>query len=176
MRHSPQWLEVYEHHTAITCRFYNHFKLKHVRIVRTPFLMRHIFLKGAACCKENDLVFKNLTDTFNQIGLSLHSMPPWLFDYILCVQYLISNKEVYKWLSYVDAIICIFCVYIFNFSIQFIWLNAIYIIPNFVTPYCYSTVPLVKHCVITNGPIYGFSYLYAVCLVRLMLSLTLYLW
>ena len=47
-------------------------------------------------------------------------------------------------------------------------LNVIY-----VPPFCNFTIPLVKHCALTNGPIYGISYLYAVCLVSMMLSPTL---
>ena len=43
----------------------------------------------------------------------------------------------------------------------------------FVAQFFNFTVPLVKHYVITNGPIYGVSYLYAVCLVRITLSTTL---
>ena len=35
------------------------------------------------------------------------------------------------------------------------------------------TVPLVKHCVITKGNLYGVSYLYAVCLLSMTLSRTL---
>ena len=32
-----------------------------------------------------------------------------------------------------------------------------------VALYCNFTVPLVKHCFVTKGPLYGVSYLYAVC-------------
>ena len=31
-----------------------------------------------------------------------------------------------------------------------------------IIPDCKFTVPLLKHCVIVNGPAYGISYLYAV--------------
>ena len=31
----------------------------------------------------------------------------------------------------------------------------------FVTPHCNVTVPLVQHCVITSGTLYGVSYLHA---------------
>ena len=40
-------------------------------------------------------------------------------------------------------------------------------------PYCIFTVPLVKHCVIKNGPVYGVSYLYAACLLIMTSSPTL---
>ena len=43
----------------------------------------------------------------------------------------------------------------------------------YVAPYFNVTVPLVKHCVITKGPLYGVSYLYAVWLVSMNLSRTL---
>ena len=43
----------------------------------------------------------------------------------------------------------------------------------FVAPHCNYTAPLVQHCVITNGPIYGVSYFNAVCLVSMTLSPTL---
>ena len=42
-----------------------------------------------------------------------------------------------------------------------------------VAQFCNFTVPLVKHSVITNGPVYGVLYFYAVCLVIMMLSPTL---
>ena len=42
-----------------------------------------------------------------------------------------------------------------------------------VAPYFKITVILVKHCVITKGPLYGVSNLCAVWLVRMNLSLTL---
>ena len=43
-----------------------------------------------------------------------------------------------------------------------------------VAPYCKFTVPLVKHCVIKKGPLYGLSFLYAVRLVIMTLSPTLW--
>ena len=44
----------------------------------------------------------------------------------------------------------------------------------YFAPYCKFTAPSTKHCVITKGPLYGVSYLYAVWLVIMNLSLTLY--
>ena len=43
----------------------------------------------------------------------------------------------------------------------------------FFATYCNSTVLLVEHCVIANGPVYGGSYFYAVWLVRITLFPTL---
>ena len=43
----------------------------------------------------------------------------------------------------------------------------------FIAQFFNITVPLAKHYVITNGPIYGVSYLYAVYLVSMTLSPTL---
>ena len=40
----------------------------------------------------------------------------------------------------------------------------------YVTPICNEIVTLVKHRVITNGPVYGVSYLFAVCLVSMTSS------
>ena len=40
----------------------------------------------------------------------------------------------------------------------FIWLNPTYIIPNFVGTQCKFTALLVKHWVITNGPLYEVSF------------------
>ena len=37
-----------------------------------------------------------------------------------------------------------------------------------VAPHCNFTMPLVKYCVITNGPLYGVLYLHAVWLVSMM--------
>ena len=42
-----------------------------------------------------------------------------------------------------------------------------------VAPYCKFTLPLLKHCVITKGLLYGVSYLYAAWLVIINLSPTL---
>ena len=39
-----------------------------------------------------------------------------------------------------------------------------------IGPYCIVTVPLVQHWVITNGPLYGVSYLYAALLLSITLS------
>ena len=39
-----------------------------------------------------------------------------------------------------------------------------------ITPHYKFTVPLVKHCVITKGALYGVPYFYAVCLVSMTLS------
>ena len=49
--------------------------------------------------------------------------------------------------------------------------HALYLI--FVGSHCKFTVPLVKNFDITNGPIYGVSYFYAVCFVSTALSPTL---
>ena len=76
--------------------------------------------------------------------------------------------------SYVDSVIHIFWVKIFNFSIGFIWLNVMYIIHDFFAPHCNSTVPLVNYCVITKEPLYSVSYFYAVWLVSMTLSPTLW--
>ena len=46
----------------------------------------------------------------------------------------------------------------------------------FVAPYCNVTVPLFQHCVISNGPLYGVSYLKSVILLIMTLSPALYLW
>ena len=43
----------------------------------------------------------------------------------------------------------------------------------FVAPYCKCTVPLSKHCVITNVIVYVVSYLFAVCLLRMTIPPTL---
>ena len=52
-----------------------------------------------------------------------------------------------------------------------IW-RILYLI--FIETHCKSTVPFVKKCVITKDPLYGVSYLYAVFLVRMTLSPTLF--
>ena len=50
--------------------------------------------------------------------------------------------------------------------------NILYVF--YVAPYCNFTFPLVKHCVITKGTLYCVSYLYALWLVSITLSPTLY--
>ena len=46
----------------------------------------------------------------------------------------------------------------------------------FIAPHCNVTVILVQHFVITNEPLYCVSYLYAVLLLSINLSPTLYLY
>ena len=43
-------------------------------------------------------------------------------------------------------------------SIRFIGINVAYIIPNFYRTHFDVTLLLVKHCVISNGSLYGVSY------------------
>ena len=62
---------------------------------------------------------------------------------------------------------------IFNVFIIFIWFNVIDIIPYFVALYCNVTVTLVQHFVISNGPIYGVSYLTSPLSLRMKLYPTL---
>ena len=61
---------------------------------------------------------------------------------------------------------------IFNTCIIFIWLNPMYIMPEF----CRMTVPLSHYCVINNYPLYLVSYLYAASLLIVNWSPTLYSW
>ena len=44
----------------------------------------------------------------------------------------------------------------------------------FIAPHCHVTVPLVQHCIITNGPLYRVSHLYAALLTSITLSPNLY--
>ena len=159
------------------CRFYNHSKVKHIRIVRNPFLMCRWLWKGAAYFfEENDLIIKNphrhiqldsFESTLNSpVSIQLYTLYPKLN----------IGSEVYNWWLYVDIIRHIFWTKIFNLSTIFIWLNATYIITIFVTPNYNETVPLVQHCVIKNGTVYGVSYFFAVCSVSITLSPTLYSW
>ena len=46
-------------------------------------------MKGTACYEENEFVMEKFTDNFNHIGLSLRQIPPYVSDYIICVQALI---------------------------------------------------------------------------------------
>ena len=69
----------------------------------------------------------------------------------------------------------IFCVFISSTLVSDLYgLMQCILYLLFIAPYCNSTVPLVKHCVITNDHVYGVSYSYAVCLVSIMVFLTLY--
>ena len=61
---------------------------------------------------------------------------------------------------------------ILNACIRCIWFNATYSIPNFSSPHCNMIVPLVQHYVISNGPLYGISYLIAALLSRTTFSPT----
>ena len=76
--------------------------------------------------------------------------------------------------SYVYSVIHIFWIKIFNLNIGFIWLYATYVILNFYRTTSYITVPLVKNCFITKGPLNGVSYFYSVWLRSMTLSMTLW--
>ena len=154
--------------------FYNCFKFKHVRIVRTPFLMHHLLWKGAACdCEYNDFAMKNFTDTFNNIGLSLRSIPPCISYCILCIQALIFKQK------YITGNLMLTPSNIFFELKSSTWVSDLYGLMRSilylisVAPICNNTVSLVQHRVITNGPVYGISYFYTVCLVSMPSSPTL---
>ena len=61
----------------------------------------------------------------------LTSMSLWSFNCILWIQAL-NNTKLYNWQSYVDKVIDIFRVNIFNICIRCIWLNPTYILPLFL--------------------------------------------
>ena len=72
--------------------------------------------------------------------------------------------------SYVDIVIHIFELesstlvsYLYGLMRRILYLI-------FVTPHFKFTLILVKQCVITNGPLYGILYFYAVWLLRMTLS------
>ena len=82
------------------------------------------------CLWQNDFIIKNFSDTFNKKGLILRSTPPCIYNYNICMQdlrlkynYIIGDicwhRQTYFWAKS------------FNLSIRFIWLNVMYIIPDF---------------------------------------------
>ena len=116
---------------------------------------------------------KNFTDKLNKIVLSLRSITPCVSDYMIFIQvlickhkyitgdYMLTSSEIYFELKYSTLIS----------NLYGLMRPILYII--YVAPYCKCTVPLVRHCVITNVQVYGVSYLYSLCLTRMTLSPTL---
>ena len=71
---------------------YNHFKVKHVRIVRIPLLTHHLFQKGAACREENTSSYKlHVHERYE-----LTAMYPCAYDYRGCSKNWFKT-EVYNW-------------------------------------------------------------------------------
>ena len=73
--------------------YYNHFKVTNVRIVRTLFPNVSPILKRRSQFLNKRRRHKNFTDTFNKIGLSLHSIPPRVSNCITYIQYLICKQK-----------------------------------------------------------------------------------
>ena len=119
---------------------------------------------------------KNFTYRLNKTFLSLVSMLPCVSNYILCIQHLIF-KQKYIPGEYMLTPSDLFFELKYSTLVSNLYglmRSILYLIS--ITPYCKFTVPLVKHCVITNGTVYGVSYFYAVCLVSMKLSPTLLSW
>ena len=171
MRQYPPCLEVYEDHKSIICIFYNHFKATNSRLGRNLFLTIHLFFNGAAVVKKIRR-HKNLTNTLNKIALSQRSMTPFFSGYTLCMKDLICKQ---KYIT--DDYMLTLSDISFELKSSTLVSNSYGLIRHIlylisVAPYCKFTVPLLKHCVIKNGPVYRVSYLYSVCLVIMTLSPT----
>ena len=98
-------------------------------------------------------------------------MPLCVSDYILCIQDLIFKQKYITddhmlTLAYILIESSNLVLYLYGLMQRILHLISVAQIFN-------ETMPLVQHRVITNEPIYGVSYLYAVCLVRMTLSPTL---
>ena len=105
--------------------------------------------------------------------MGLRLITPYVSNYILCFQDLIFKQK------YITGDHMLTSSYIFIelgpstlvSDLYGLMRRMLYLI--YVAPICNETVPLVQHLVITNGPIFVVSYLYAVCLVRMTSSQTL---
>ena len=77
------------------------------------------------------------------------------------------NMKIYNWQSYDDIIRHIFEL-IFSTLVSDLYgliRHILYLF--FVGPHFKFTMTLIKHCVITNGLLYGVSYLYSLLLVSM---------
>ena len=113
---------------------------------------------------------KKFMDTFNKIGLSPISMPLCVSGYIPCIQDLIF-KHKYRTGGFILIVSDIFFELKYSTWVSYLYglmRRILYLI--YVAPIFNETVPLVQHRIITNGPVFGVSYLYAVCLVIIKLS------
>ena len=127
--------------------YYNHFKVTNVRIVRTLFLTRRLFLKGAYGCEENDFAMKNFTDT-QKIGFSLRSIPLCVYEYILCIQPFIFKQK------YIIGDHMLTSSYIFIESSTLVSdLNGLMqriLCLIYVAPICNETMTLFQHTVLSK--------------------------
>ena len=85
-------------------------------------------------------------------------MPPCVFDYILCIQYLIFKQ---KYITS-DHMLTVSNIFIELKSSTLVsnlygFMRRISYLFSFAS-YCSITVPLVKHRIITKGPLYGVSH------------------
>ena len=76
----------------------------------------------------------------------------------------------YNWKSYVDIVIHISGSIYSTFVSDLYGLMLRILCLFFIASYCNETVSLVQHCVITNVPLFGASYFYAVLLLSMTLS------
>ena len=105
----------------------------------------------------------------------LISMYPFSYDYILFPNFNVIRK-------YITGNNMLTSLYIFAGVISSTFASDAYgliwhiLYPFFVRTYFNVTVPLVQHCVITNGGLFGVSLFYAAWLLIMTSSLTSYLW
>ena len=90
--------------------------------------------------------------------MSLRSIPLWVSDYILCLQYLIFKQKyitgdhtLTAWNIFIELKSSTLVSYLYGLMWRIFYLIS-------VAPYCNITVPLVKHCVITKGREYSFFF------------------
>ena len=171
VRHTPfPWLEVYENHMAIIYLFYNHFKVKNIRMVRTLLLSTSPILKKAQPMWRKWLCHKKLHVHDQYELLSRSSCLARLYN--LCQSFNIINR-------YITGDHMLKLSHIFLGLISSMFVSGIYALIRRISclicigPYCIVTVPLAQHHVITNRPLYIISYFYAVWLLSMTLSPTL---
>ena len=100
-------------------------------------------------------------------------MPLCVSNYILCIQALIFKQKYitgYHMLKASNILIELKSSTLVS-DLYGLMQRILYRIS--VAPYCSITVTLVKHFVITKGPLYGVLYFYAVWLLSMTLSPTL---
>ena len=99
---------------------------------------------------------KNFTEMFNKIGLSLLSMPLYVYDYIFCVQALIFKQ---KYITRDNMLPSSEKCFKLESStlVSYLWLNTTYIIINFYCTILFCDRFIVQHTALSQmGPYMDF--------------------
>ena len=144
---------------------YNHLKVKYVRIVRNIFLSASpIMIMAQPVVKKTNLSWKTSCARPRWFNVNVF-MPILLYNifpsFNLIRRYITDDHMLTLPYIFYGLISSTFVLDVYGL----IW-RILYLIV--FRTYCKVTAPLVKHRVIANGPLYGFSYLYAPLLLSMI--------